>query len=303
MAIRENLVCSATSFLKDPKVQKAPLAKRVAFLESKGLTQEEIEEALSRANGNAPKSQSTAVIAGGAAPQLPPNPYMQIVQPPPKYLGWKDYFIGTAIIGGVSYALYRALKKYLPDLLQIPSTKDLQENNEELSKQLEVASEALNSSKVETQAAIKLMDEQGEKIKNFMDTLTKSLNGLKEADEKRDEEIRTIKNDLENVKTLIPKMIEKSKETNDSVLQDLQNEIKSLKSLIVNRMSINNQTTGSTSSLNGEVKPNEVKKTNEVDSSMTQRFSFLSQKPAIPAWQMQGSSSSNNEETEEKTNE
>ncbi|OUM69424.1 hypothetical protein PIROE2DRAFT_23069, partial [Piromyces sp. E2] len=233
---RENLVSSATSFLKDPKVQKAPLAKRVAFLESKGLTQEEIKEALSRADGNA--SQSNAVVAtaaGSVGPQLPPNPYMQIVQPPPKYLGWKDYFIGTAIIGGVSYALYKALKKYLPDLLQIPSTKDLQDNNEQLTKQLNVASEALNSTKIETQAAIKLMDEQGEKIKTFMDTLTKSLNGLKEADEKRDEEIRTIKNDLENVKTLIPKMIEKSKETNDSVLQDLQNEIKSLKSLIVNR--------------------------------------------------------------------
>lgn len=71
---------------------------------------------------------------------------------------------------------------------------------------MEVASEALNSSKVETQAAIKLMDEQGEKIKTFMDTLTKSLNSLKEADEKRDEEIRTIKSDLENVKTLIPKV-------------------------------------------------------------------------------------------------
>jgi len=111
MALRENLVSSATSFLKDPKVQKAPLAKRVAFLESKGLTQEEIKEALSRADGNAP--QSSAVItapAGAGAPPLPPNSYMQIVQPPPKYLGWKDYFIGTAIIGGVSYALYKALK-------------------------------------------------------------------------------------------------------------------------------------------------------------------------------------------------
>ncbi|ORX87616.1 hypothetical protein BCR32DRAFT_289259 [Anaeromyces robustus] len=294
MALRENLVSSATSFLKDPKVQKAPLAKRVAFLESKGLTQEEIKEALSRADGNAP--QSTAVVANGTvSPQLPQNPYMQIVQPPPKYLGWKDYFIGTAIIGGVSYALYKALKKYLPDLLQIPSTKDLQENNEQLTKQLEVASEALNSSKVETKAAITLMDEQGEKIKTFMDTLTKSLNNLKEADEKRDEEICTIKNDLENVKTLIPKMIEKSKETNDSVLSDLQNEIKSLKSLIVNRMSINNQPNSSTS----EIKTNDIKKPNEVDSSMTSRFSFLSQKPSIPAWQIQSSSSTNEEKEED----
>lgn len=294
MALRENLVSSATSFLKDPKVQKAPLAKRIAFLESKGLTQEEIKEALSRADGNAPQSNEVVATSAGG-PQLPPNPYMQIVQPPPRYLGWKDYFIGTAIIGGVSYALYKALKKYLPDLLQIPSTKDLQDNNEQLTKQLDIASEALNSSKVETQAAIKLMDEQGEKIKSFMDSLTKSLNSLKEADEKRDEEIRTIKNDLENVKTLIPKMIEKSKETNDSVLQDLQNEIKSLKSLIVNRMTINNQSSGAASPSTSVGETSEVKKPNEIDSSMTSRFSFLNQKPAIPAWQIQASSSSNEE--------
>ncbi|ORX45435.1 hypothetical protein BCR36DRAFT_333314 [Piromyces finnis] len=302
MALRENLVSSATSFLKDPKVQKAPLAKRVAFLESKGLTQEEIKEALSRADGNG--AQSNAVVAAGGAPQLPSNPYMQIVQPPPKYLGWKDYFIGTAIIGGVSYALYKALKKYLPDLLQIPSTKDLQNNNEQLTKQLDIASEALNSSKIETQTAIKLMDEQGEKIKSFMDTLTKSLNSLKEADEKRDEEIRTIKNDLENVKTLIPKIIEKSKETNDSVLQDLQNEIKSLKSLIVNRMTLSNQGTtpdsSATASSSSSGESNGVKKTNEIDSSMTSRFSFLNQKPAIPAWQIQSTETKQNEENNDE---
>jgi len=73
--------------------------------------------------------------------------------------------------------------------------------------QIKIASEALTSSKVETQTTIKLMDEQGEKIKTFMDSLTKSLKGLKEADDKRDEEIRTIKKDIENVKTLIPKVI------------------------------------------------------------------------------------------------
>ncbi|KAG4103039.1 hypothetical protein H8356DRAFT_1031122 [Neocallimastix lanati (nom. inval.)] len=169
--------------------------------------------------------------------------------------------------------------------------------------QIKVASEALTSSKVETQTTIKLMDEQGEKIKTFMDSLTKSLKGLKEADDKRDEEIRTIKKDIENVKTLIPKMIEKSKETNNLVLRDLQDEIKSLKSLVLNRMSLNNQIIGSpspASSIVGENKPNEVKRTiNEIDSSLSSRFPFLGQNPSIPAWQVSGASS-NTEEKEKK---
>lgn len=93
-------------------------------------------------------------------------------------------------------------------------------------------------------------------------------------------------------------MIEKSKETNDSVLEDLQNEIKSLKSLIVNRMSINNQAGSSSPSVSNEAKSNEVKKTNEIDSSMSSRFPFINQKPAIPAWQMQGSSSTENKEND-----
>ncbi|ORY27962.1 hypothetical protein LY90DRAFT_425758 [Neocallimastix californiae] len=142
--------------------------------------------------------------------------------------------------------------------------------------QIKIASEALTSSKVETQTTIKLMDEQGEKIKTFMDSLTKSLKGLKEADDKRDEEIRTIKKDIENVKTLIPKMFEKSKETNNLVLRDLQDEIKSLKSLVLNRMTIN-----------------------EIDSSLSSRFPFLGQNPSIPAWQVSGASS-NTEEKEKK---
>jgi len=98
-------------------------------------------------------------------------------------------------------------------------------------------------------------------------------------------------------------MFEKSKETNNLVLRDLQDEIKSLKSLVLNRMSLNNQIIGSpspASSIVGENKPNEVKRTiNEIDSSLSSRFPFLGQNPSIPAWQVSGASS-NTEEKEKK---
>ena len=46
--IRFELLSSAINFLKDPQVQSAPLSKRLAFLEGKGLTSEEIDLAIIR---------------------------------------------------------------------------------------------------------------------------------------------------------------------------------------------------------------------------------------------------------------
>lgn len=43
LSIRPDLVSTAVNFLKDPQVKAAPLSKRLAFLESKGLTAEEID--------------------------------------------------------------------------------------------------------------------------------------------------------------------------------------------------------------------------------------------------------------------
>lgn len=49
---REGLINSAISFLKNPSVVSSPLAKKIAFLESKGLTASEIQIALNRANND-----------------------------------------------------------------------------------------------------------------------------------------------------------------------------------------------------------------------------------------------------------
>ncbi|CAJ0847533.1 3038_t:CDS:2 [Entrophospora sp. SA101] len=71
--IRTELITPAVNFLKDPKVQSSPLQKRVAFLESKGLTSEEIEEALKQAKAG--------------------------------QIDWRDYFIAAVLIGGIGYAI------------------------------------------------------------------------------------------------------------------------------------------------------------------------------------------------------
>lgn len=109
MTIREDLVSSALTFLADPKVQASPLAKKLAFLESKGLTQEEITEVLNRLNN----SQSTPSTTPSTAPPLPEyapygNPYGQPPEPPGR--DWRDWFIMAVVSSGVTYGLYTLAK-------------------------------------------------------------------------------------------------------------------------------------------------------------------------------------------------
>jgi hypothetical protein len=132
--MRESHVNNAVSFLTNPSVQDASESQRVQFLRSKGLTQEEIDEAYSRANDTAQSGTSTNVLAGGAAapnnnnglgPALGPDsqgndgpmPHQQ--QQPPRYRQppieqpmWARYLIpGTLALSasaGLAF-LYRTM--------------------------------------------------------------------------------------------------------------------------------------------------------------------------------------------------
>lgn len=122
-ALREDVLQSATKFLQDPKVQSAALAKKVAFLESKGLTNDEIEEALARSSGKSTQNATGAVVAGQQQPQQqqqyyqgypPQQGYMPgpgvAVGPPRPKMDWKDYFIAAVVFGGVSYGVFELTK-------------------------------------------------------------------------------------------------------------------------------------------------------------------------------------------------
>lgn len=118
---REDILASAVKFLQDPKVQASSLGKKVAFLESKGLTSEEIEEAMQRANGTTPAAGaavSQALVPGQPQQQqMVPYPGQQVMMAPPplppKY-DWKDMFIAAVVAGGFSYGMWQVAKVRSP---------------------------------------------------------------------------------------------------------------------------------------------------------------------------------------------
>ena len=86
-----------TAVLQDPSVANAPLEKRIAFLQSKNLTQEEVDASLARAadgpsHAASPVTQSSAPSNYAYRPpqsapaygSYPPSGYWQ-PPPPPEY--------------------------------------------------------------------------------------------------------------------------------------------------------------------------------------------------------------------------
>jgi len=98
MSDRTALLSSAISFLRDPSTASSALAQRIAFLESKGLNQQEIEQALSAANGGPLMPYNNG---GGGRGQLGGG--MGGFRGREFERDWRDYFIMSVVGGGVGW--------------------------------------------------------------------------------------------------------------------------------------------------------------------------------------------------------
>lgn len=81
----------------EAQIQSSPLTQRVQFLEAKGLTGPEIEEAMKQATRN----QSYAAVppqpyAGAPYGAYGPSPYP--IQPPNQPWDWRDYFVSLSTL-------------------------------------------------------------------------------------------------------------------------------------------------------------------------------------------------------------
>ncbi|KAF2107851.1 peroxisomal membrane anchor protein conserved region-domain-containing protein [Lophiotrema nucula] len=247
--VREDLIQSAVSFLHDPSVASAPLEKRIAFLQSKNLTQEEIDASLARAAEDpsySPPPSSQATTASNYGYRQPPPPaqygsyppgYWQQPPPPePPKRDWRDYFIMATVMGGVSYGLYFTAKRYILPLIQPPTPPQLEQDKASIDESFKRAFDLLEQLNTDTTALKASEEARTTRLDTALGEVESVLASLKESSKRQGDDNRRIEDDVRGLRDLIPKALDAQKESTDTRLKELSTELKSLKTLVGNRM-------------------------------------------------------------------
>ena len=252
---REDLINSAVSFLQEPSVASAPLDKKIAFLKSKNLTQEEIDISLSRAGD--PSPVSTTAATNPAAASTPPSPYAYARGPPPlpgygAYPGywpsppppevprrdWRDWFIMATVMGGVGYGLYFVAKRYIIPLIAPPTTPQLEQDKSAIDSSFEKAFALLDQLQTDTSALKAAEESRTQRLDSALTELETVVGTMKEQDRRREDDARRNTDEIRGLRDLIPQALEAQKEGQEKRLKELGTELKSLKTLVGNRMGI-----------------------------------------------------------------
>ncbi|KAL5607399.1 hypothetical protein FOBRF1_007896 [Fusarium oxysporum] len=251
MAIREDLVSSATQFLQDPSVASSSVENRISFLRSKNLTQEEIDVALARTGGSAPPAPNAPYPSAPAGP--PPGqqyypPYPQHAwqpPPPPPRRDWRDWFIMATVVGGVSYGLYELGKRYVYPMVAPPTPEKLEQDKKSIEDQFDRAFTLVEQLAKDTESLKNAEKERTEKLDAAIADLETVMTDLKAANRRREDDATRIRDEVQSLKDAIPKALENQKGLTDNRLKEINTELTSLKTLVSQRMTTPSSTTGS----------------------------------------------------------
>lgn len=214
--MRQKRINTAVKFLQNPKVRETPVSARKAFLEKKGLSKDEIEEAL-RVSGTAsdeisrpsnfpaPPQRGIRTPSSGHASRLPLPP-----------VPWRSY-VGAAILGGgIGYTLAHLFKTFV--LPYFYHTKSKEEEKLE---------------KIETTVT--------ELKGNMEERVQKSLESVEGLLEQQQTKLQSLALDLASTQSKVALLPSES-----YTVGDLKGEILSLKGLLLNRKQFPSPLVGST---------------------------------------------------------
>lgn len=240
--MNEDLIKSAVSFLNDPNVASSPLNKKVEFLESKGLNQQEIEEALNRTNSTQLTPGQTATSKPVAAEPYAPIDYYNMAPPQLPERSWKDYFIMATATAGVTYGLYQVVSKYLIPSIIPPSQTSIEDDkarmDEEfikIDKLLEQLATDQGDIKDQNESKLKEIDVVIENVNDFLGKYNKDKLSF-------DDDLRLMKSEIQNLKNSVEKNMDMTKDSIKFELEEITTELESLKLLLRSRGGANPDT-------------------------------------------------------------
>lgn len=103
---RHDLIQNAVLFLQDPKTQSSPLTAKIEFLQSKGLNESEIQDALSRSTASGSGGQATSQSWAGPSVMRRDEGYGMAPVPPRR--DWRDLFVSGILWLSAKFQLIRA---------------------------------------------------------------------------------------------------------------------------------------------------------------------------------------------------
>ncbi|OAA51007.1 Peroxisome membrane anchor protein Pex14p [Beauveria brongniartii RCEF 3172] len=237
MAIREDLVASAVQFLQDPNVASSSVENRVGFLQSKNLTQEEIDHALARTGaGASPAPPARYAAQGSPQPYYPPYQQQAWQPQPPPRRDWRDWFIMATLVSGVSYGVYTLGKRYVYPLIAPPTPEKLEQDKKSIEDQFERAFTLVEQLAKDTEELKQAEQQRTEKLDAALAELETVMQDLKTANRRRDDDAQRIREDIQGLKDAIPKAMENQKTQADNRLYEINTELTSLKTLVSQRM-------------------------------------------------------------------
>lgn len=293
--MREEVIADAVRFLNHPDTVHASLGKRVEFLESKGLTSDEIEEALKR-------SQQTAGNQPAPTQQvnLPAQPAYMREPPPIPERNWKDYFVMATVSVGVAYGLYEVAKRYVLPAIMPPTPPALEADKQALEDEFERTESLVEQLAKDVETVKEAEVERSRQFEEVMREAKEAVGSIKSQFEERRKETKLASANIESMKELLPKSLGAYSESQSRAIHELQEELQSLKSLITNRLRSNGTAKPvlPASAVPSSLPPKETK-----DNSDSNQAPFIpepgsgsspqSRAPSgIPAWQLAAKSNS-----------
>ncbi|KAK9468971.1 peroxisomal membrane anchor protein conserved region-domain-containing protein [Lipomyces arxii] len=244
MALREDFISSAVTFLLDPKAAESPLTQRIQFLESKGLNEQEIFESLRRVKSPQVQIGQSTQNVQNAQPQniqttgyIPPRPaYYPPQRQQQQGQTWKDLFVMATASSGVTYGVYILAKRYILPLVLPPTPPALEADKQAIAAEFDRAEQLLQQIQAETLALSEAEQKRVEAVDSAVEELHKVIDDAKKQLDEREREMRQLQSEIETVRTELPKFLGRATDGHKHDLLDIQTEIKSLKQILSNRI-------------------------------------------------------------------
>lgn len=277
-------------------MQSSPISQRVSFLESKGLTSQEIDLALGQVGrasmGPMGATPGTVAYQQQQYQQRAPYPMMPAYPPARPQRDWRDWFIMTVVSGTVGYGVIALARRYLYPHLQPPNQTVLEEERDALAakydevamhlEELEQTTEAMSQGLADQQTAIQ------ESVRGVNDLVAES----RVREEQRDKDLEQMKSEIESMREEFTHMLDRSRKSSITALTDLQGELKSLRSLLVSRGGLSNSSSSaaaaSPASTSTPAPTSNTTTSNQPSGSAEAGSEAPPTKPPpqIPAWQL-----------------